>query len=42
MEGGTSNTPVTRGKRGTVVVVSTSACHAAGRGSNPGPGMFHY
>ena len=28
-------------RRGSVVV-STSACHAASRGSIPGPGMFHY
>ena len=28
-------------RRGSVVV-STSAWHAAGRGSIPGPGMFHY
>ena len=24
------------------VVVSMSSCHAAGRGSIPGPGKFHY
>ena len=29
-------------KRRGSVVASTSACHAAGRGSIPGPGMFHY
>ena len=28
-------------RRGSVVVI-TSACHAASRGSIPGPGMFHH
>ena len=31
-----------RGSVVDLVVVSTSACHAADRGSIPEPGMFHY